>query len=72
MEQREVVAGIDWQAADRYHDYKRQANQFFIENGPNILFDNMADDVWQWCVDLFTSPKFIVSITFILHNSITL
>ena len=67
-----IQVGVDRLTADRYRDYKNRAHSYYEEHGPTSSYDTIGMEDWQKCVDLFTDPIYIVSITFILYHTITL
>ena len=49
-----IILNADWQT--------------FTEHGPNVPYCNLSSANWKMFVDLFTCPKYLVSIKFILYD----
>ena len=64
--------GVDGLVADQYRDYKNEAHNHYEKYRPTSMYGTIGVDNWQKCLDLFTNPRYIVSITFILHHKIIL
>ena len=64
-----VRLGIDRMAKDQYQDYKYKAHKHFKVDGANALYKEVSTAYWKKCVDLYTSPKNLVSTKFNYYSS---
>ena len=64
-----VRPGVDRMVQDRFRDYKYKVHKHFKNKGANAQHKDLSAEDWKKCVELYTSPKNLVSIQLNYYSS---